>query len=117
MKGPALGKGVDALFEVTKPESLEIIQEKYSSKLPKFRTFEVKLSILLKTNQLDNLNKFERKIMIGRSSQNKKERITKNSIIRCAVDLISKLDIDTKEIADERELSLRINKAIFNVKS
>jgi len=117
MKRLALGKGVDALFEVTKPESLETIREKQSSKLPKFKTFEVNLNILLKANQLDYLNKFEKKIMISRSSQNKKERITKNSIIRCAVDLISKLDIDTKEIADERELSLRINKAILNGKN
>jgi hypothetical protein len=116
MKRFALGKGVDALFEVTKPESLEIIKEKQSSKLPKFKTFEVNLNILLKANQLDWLNKFEKKIMISRSPQNKKERITKNSIIRCAIDLISKLDIDTKEIADERELSLRINKAISNGK-
>ncbi|MDI6751777.1 MAG: hypothetical protein QME07_02815 [bacterium] len=117
MKGTALGKGVDALFEVTKPEHLDIIKEKQGSKLPKFRTFEIKLSILLKANQLDYLNKFEKKIMINRSSQNKKERITKNSIIRCAVDLLSKLDIDTKEIADERELSLRVNRAVLNDRS
>lgn len=114
MRMPALGKGADALFEVTKPEIQEVIKEEQSSKLPKFRTFEIKLSILLKADQLENLNRLERKIMTSRTSGNKKERITKNSIIRCAIDLVTNLDIDTREIGDERELAFRINKAIFN---
>jgi hypothetical protein len=111
MRRPALGKGVDALFEVTKPDRKEP-KERPSSKLPKFKTFEVKLSILLRTDQLEFLNRLEKRIMRSRSPENKRERITKNTIIRCAIDLISRLNIDIEEIADERELLKRMGQAL-----
>ncbi|HAW50585.1 TPA: hypothetical protein DCX16_06525 [bacterium] len=110
MKRPVLGKGADILFEITTPEVKE--DKVITSKLPKFRTFEIKLSILLKNSQLEFLNRLERKIMLNRSSYNKKERVTKNSIIRACIDAISSLEIDISEIPDERELLKRIKLAV-----
>ncbi len=110
MKKTVLGKGADALFEIT-TEDEQKVESLLSSKLPKFKTYE-KLTILLKAFNLEYLDKLEKKIMRNRSSKNKKERITKNSILRCILDVISKLPIDTSEIPDERELLKRIELAV-----
>jgi len=112
MKKPVLGKGADALFEITREEVKGIEDKVLSSKLPKFKTYENKLTILLKDSNFEFLQNLERKIMRSRSSKNRKERITKNSILRCILDAFSKLPIDTSEIPDERELLKRIEFAI-----
>lgn len=110
MKKPVLGKGADALFE-TWEDTKKIEDGVLSSKVPKFQTYE-KLTVRLKASNLEYLDKLEKKIMRSRSSRNKKERITKNSILRCILDTISKREIDTQEIPDERELLKRIEQAL-----
>lgn len=110
MKKPVLGKGADALFEITKEDTK--IEKVLSSKVPKFQTYE-KLTIRIKPSNLEYLDNLEKKIMRNRSSKNRKERITKNSIIRCILDVVSKLPIDTNEVSDERELFKRIE-SLFN---
>jgi hypothetical protein len=83
-----------------------------TSLLPKFKSFEVKLSILLREDQLEFLEKLIREIMNKRDSNNKKERITKNTILRACVDVLSKLDLDKVNISDEKELLKRIQDRI-----
>ncbi|MEW6103760.1 MAG: hypothetical protein AB1630_08130 [bacterium] len=112
MKKPVLGKGADALFEITQATTKEIEEKVLSSKLPKFRTFEHRLTILLKESNLSFLSELEKKIMRSRNPKNKRERITKNSIIRACLDAVSNLSIDTGEIPDEKELLRRIERAI-----
>lgn len=112
MKKPVLGKGADALFEITREDTQRIEDKVLSSKVPKFQTYE-KLTIRIKPSNLEYLDSLEKKIMRSRSSKNKKERITKNSILRCILDAIAKFPIDTQEISDERELFKRIGQA-FN---
>jgi len=92
-------------------ESSELTNSK-TTEVPKFRTFEVKLSILLRENQLDFLEKLTREIMTSRNSGNKKERITKNTIIRTLIDALKDLDINKTNIPDETELFKRIREKI-----
>ena len=113
--------GVDPLSwiketKIKKPNQLE---EKFSFKKteatekttkPKFESYDVKLTIRLNEAQLDFLTNLEREIMKKRSKQNKKERITKNSIIRSMLNVFSKHEIEfnKSEIPDEDELTKRI---------
>lgn len=83
-----------------------------TTKVPKFRSFEVKLSILLRENQLDFLEKLTRQIMTSRDSGNKKERITKNTILRTLIDALKDLDINKTNIPNETELLKRIREKI-----
>jgi len=90
----------------------EKVQESRISEVPKFRTFEVKLSILLREDQLDTLEKLTREIMANRDSTNKRERITKNTILRAYIDALGDLEIDKENIVDEAELLRRIKERI-----
>ena len=83
-----------------------------TTEVPKFRSFEVKLSILLRENQLDFLEKLTRQIMTSRDSGNKKERITKNTILRTLIDALKDLDINKTNIPNETELLKRIREKI-----
>jgi len=80
--------------------------------MPKFQTYEIKLTIRLKEDQLQFLSRLEREIMKNRSSANKKERITKNSIIRAIIDIFQDLNIDTNEISDEDVLLRKLKRAV-----
>lgn len=86
--------------------------QKENKSIPKFQTYEVKLTLRLKEDQLEFLSRLEREIMKSRSSDNRKERITKNSVIRAMVDTFRNLDIDTREIGDEEELVKRLIRAV-----
>ena len=113
--------GVDPLSwiketKIKKPNKLE---EKFSFRKtepsenttkPKFESYEVKLTIRLNEEQLDFLTNLEREIMKRRSKDNKKERITKNSIIRSMLNVFSEygFDFNKSEIPDEDELTKRI---------
>jgi len=81
-------------------------------KVPNFKTFKVQLLARLTEKQLQSLSKLEATIMKGRSSKNRKERITKNSIIRASLDALDSLIVDTREIPDEATLLGRITQAI-----
>ncbi len=122
-KRAVLGRGIDSIFDITTPVSkpagnkAEIREFVKVSHQPKFKTFDIKLSILLRQDQLEWLSLMERKIMKNRSSKNKKERITKNSIIRACLDLINDLNIDVREISDEAELLNRLQHALFQEKT
>ena len=96
---------------VQKSETSEVpsqVQNLRSSEVPKFRTFEVKLSILLRDDQLEFLEKLTRDIMANRDSASKRERITKNTILRACVDVLNGVIFDTTDIPDEEELRRRI---------
>ena len=74
-------------------------------RIAKFNTYEV-LTARLRGDQIDFLNDLERRIMRNRSQ--KRQRITKNSLLRAAVDMLHMLDFDAREIGDEEELRRRI---------
>ncbi|MFH1860081.1 MAG: hypothetical protein ABH870_03580 [bacterium] len=128
-KRAVLGRGIDSIFDITTPvpkhggsipgtiKKAEIKEFVRVANQPKFKTFDVKLSILLRQDQLDWLFSMERNIMKNRSSRNKKERITKNSIIRACLDLINELDIDVREVSDEAELLNRLQHALAQQKT
>lgn len=91
------------------------VEKSRISHIPKFRTFEVKLSVLLTQDQLDFLEKFTRNIMINRDRDNKRERITKNTIIRAYIDALKDLDIDINNIPDQETLLQRLKEKLANL--
>jgi len=109
--------GVDPLSWISEKEKNksikieDIVGSKDKKSLPKYKTFDVKLTIRLDENQLDFLTALEREIMKKRSSKNKKERITKNSIIRSLINAFENngAGFNSSEIPDEKELEKRIN--------
>lgn len=99
-------------LESSEEVPLSQIYQKEDKSIPKFQTYEIKLTLRLKEDQLEFLSRLEREIMKNRSSDNRKERITKNSVIRAMVDTFRNLDIDTMEIGDEEELVKRLIRAV-----
>lgn len=87
-------------------------EKKHPDHIPKYQTFEAKLSILLSGEQLKYLEDVVGRIMRNRSD--KRERITKNSVLRCLVDFMQTLDVDLENVPDERELLKRIFIARLN---
>jgi len=94
--------------------SSEILQ-KEDKRIPKFQTYEIKLTLRLREDQLEFLSQLEREIMKNRSPVNRRERITKNSILRAMIDAFGSLSIETNEIGDEDELKKRFIRA-FDLK-
>ncbi len=80
--------------------------------IPKYQTFEAKLSILLTAEQHKYLEDVVARVM--RNRKEKRERITKNSILRCLVDFMQTLDVDFENIPDEKELLKRLFIARLN---
>lgn len=83
-----------------------------SEALPKFKTFEVRLTSLLREDQLEFLDKLTRDIQKNRASEFKKERITKNTLIRVFIDAFMDTEIDTSDIPDEKTLLKRVKELI-----
>jgi len=79
---------------------------------PKFKTFEVRLTTLLRDDQLEFLDKLVREIKKNRSREYRKERITKNTLIRVFIDAFTHSKFDTKNIPDEKELLSRVLKKV-----
>ncbi|MGH7808303.1 MAG: hypothetical protein ACRENT_09445 [Thermodesulfobacteriota bacterium] len=99
----------------TTTASVEMVLTSRNSRVPKFQTYEIKLTLRLGEDHLEFLSKLEREIMKKRSPANRKERITKNSILRAMINAAKNLDIDINEIGDETELVDRFRQG-FNSK-
>lgn len=72
---------------------------------PKYKQFR-NFGALFSDKQIDILDGIEKEIM--RSRVDKTERITKNSILRCLVELLPVITFDKKGISSEEELFERI---------
>lgn len=115
--------GVDPLSWIKKTENIYIEEksrsntkrkEKSNLEVPKYRSYEVKLTVRLSEEHLEFLSSLEREIMKNRSRKNRKERITKNSIIRSVIDVFRNLDYEKSEISSEEELTRRIREGLKN---
>ena len=93
-------------------ESDPLYREYQEAKIPKYQRLDVKLYVLLRDDQLESLAKLTREIMKNRTSEYKKERITKNTILRALIDNLKDLELDVRDIPDEVELAKRISDAI-----
>ena len=103
------------LFESTQPGPVAPVEapaaraappRRGAKEAPKFKQYDVKLSILLTGEQLEHVDRLVKEIMRKRTT--KKERITKNSVFRCLVDLLTVLPFNPEEIPDEDELRRRL---------
>jgi hypothetical protein len=88
------------------------VQQSETSEVPKFETFEVKLSILLREDQLEFLERMTREIMGNRDRDSRRERITKNTVVRACLDVLRGVEIDTANVPDEEELGRRIREGL-----
>lgn len=118
--------GVDPLswIKETKIQKPKQLEKKFKIKetldpdkqtKPKFESYNVKLTIRLNETHLDFLINLEREIMKERSKESRKERVTKNSIIRSMLNVFieNEIEFDKSEIPDEHELTKRIQKTIL----
>jgi len=80
--------------------------------LPKFQTFDVRLTSLLREDQLDFLEKLIRDIQKNREKEYRVERITKNTLMRAFIDAFMETRIDTRNIPDEEALLERVKEKI-----
>jgi len=87
-------------------------KDKQKETLPKFKTFEVRLTSLLREDQLDFLEKLTREVQKNRAPEFRKERITKNTLIRVFIDAFMDTEIDTANIPDEETLLQRVKERI-----
>jgi hypothetical protein len=94
----------DAAFLEADP----LYREYKEAQLPKYQRLDVKLYVLLRDDQLEFLARLTREIMKNRTSAYKKERITKNTIIRALIDNLKEFKLDVRNIPDETELAKRI---------
>ncbi len=117
------GQGIDKLlfgisenhkeFEKSESESAGKVQTvvEYEETGTSEDDFE-RITVPLKRSQLEMLANLERLIRKNRSLKSRKQRITKNAIIRACLDVLMKLDFDLKEIPDEVELARRMQGAV-----
>ncbi|MGD9519173.1 MAG: hypothetical protein AB7W28_06625 [Armatimonadota bacterium] len=98
----AVGEGEEAWRE---PEAVRKLE---TNELPKFATL-VPVTARLSESQVEFLDSMERRIM--RNRRRRKERITKNTLIRAALELLRTLEWDWHDIADEEELIYRLRQA------
>lgn len=105
-------QGTEERLSPSNEISLQKSAQGKNPEVPKFQTYEIKLTLRLREDHVEFLSKLEREIMKKRSRVNRKERITKNSILRALIDTAKDLDIDTTEIEDEAELINRFRQAI-----
>ena len=63
------------------------------------------------------LSRLTRQIMKNRTPGYKRERITKNTIIRALIDALQELELDIQNVADESELAKRMKDAIKGIAS
>ncbi|MGB9643345.1 MAG: hypothetical protein ACP5JO_04730 [Candidatus Ratteibacteria bacterium] len=80
--------------------------------IPKFQTFEIRLTVPFSQHHLEFLDRLQREILKNRDSSYKKERITKNSIIRACIDAFRETQINLKNIPDEQTLLERLKEKI-----
>jgi len=74
---------------------------------PKFKSFEVRLTVLLRDDQLAFLEEMVRTIRKSRAPEFRKERITKNTLIRVFIDAFRSAQMDCSNIPDEEALLAR----------
>lgn len=114
--------GVDPLSWIKKTENIYVEESRSNAKrkerrnleVPKYISYEVKLTVRLSEDHLEFLSSLEREIMKNRSRENRKERITKNSIIRSIIDVFRNLDYEKSEISNEEDLTRRIREGLEN---
>jgi len=80
--------------------------------IPKFKTFEVRLTVPFTEQHLMFLDQLQREILKNREPIYKKERITKNSIIRACIDAFRNVQLNLKNIPDEETLVERLKEKI-----
>ena len=116
MKKTGLGKDPLSWIKPTVTEKIVKVTDKKHEKakkgtldeIPKFRTFEVRLTTLLRDDQLDFLDKLVREIKKNRTAEYRKERITKNTLLRVFVDAFMNTQLNTQNIPDEKILLSRV---------
>jgi len=117
------GQGIDKLlfgisenhkeFEKSEAKSVGAVQTvvEYEEPGGLGEEFE-RVTVPLKRSQLEMLANLERLIRKNRSLKSRKQRITKNAIIRACLDVLMRLDFDLREIPDEVELARRMQGAV-----
>jgi len=118
MKRSGLGRDPLSWIKSTVQEKKEIRVQPEGRKravnpeIPKFKTFEIKLTVLLREDQLEFLDRILRGVNKSRDSDHRKERITKNTIIRACIDAFKDAALDLENVPDEDILLARMKEKV-----
>ncbi len=112
------GDGVNLNIWIRPPDEKAVrsgiagtVQDSKPETPPKYKTFDV-VTLRISSEDFEFLHNLEREIMKNRSRENKKERITKNSIIRAMLACLKNVKFDRKDIPDENELRIRMMRGL-----
>ena len=112
------GDGVNLNIWIRPPDEKDVrssitgtVQDSKPETPPKYKTFDV-LTLRISGEDFEFLHNLEREIMKNRSRENRKERITKNSIIRAMLACLKNVKFDRKNIPDENELRIRMMRGL-----
>ena len=103
------GDRLEAVARVAKARPVSGAVDKLpSKKLHKLASEEMRISISLRVDQIEALDRLRREITRKRTGGREAERITKGSILRVYIDALSDRRVDTKGINSEQELLTRV---------
>jgi len=102
------GLGKNPLEWIADTRKKEEVSKSKSFKPLKSKTLNSKLLVQLREDQVESLEKLVREIMAKRDGIHKKERITKNTIIRAYIDSLIEIDIAKENIDTEETLLQRL---------
>jgi hypothetical protein len=96
-------------YKVANLQSNKVTQQKALA-VPKYQQLDDRLNVLLTSNQVAVLRDFAKRVLNNRGKEFRKERITKNTVIRALIDLLPNLtqEINIKNIVDEKDLFERL---------
>ena len=87
------------------------LQKSRTAEGAKFRSLEA-ITVRLRGDQLEFLERLTRQIMGNRDRDSRKERITKNTVVRACLDALREVGFDSANIPDETELLRRIRAGV-----
>ena len=109
MERPGVGDRLEAVAKYAKASPVSgAVDKLLSKKLHKLTSEEMRISISLRVDQIEALDRLRREITRSRTGGQETERITKGSIIRAYIDALVSRKVDTRRIDSEQELLNRV---------
>jgi len=105
------GEAPEAKPPIESVDNTSELQKSLTSEGAKFRTLEA-ITVRLRVDQLEFLERLTREIMGNRDRDSRKERITKNTVVRVCLDALREVGFDSVNIPDETELLRRIRAGV-----
>ena len=110
------GEVAEAKPQIETVDNTAEVRKSATSAGAKFRSLEA-ITVRLRGDQLEFLERLTREIMGNRERDSRKERITKNTVVRACLDALREVGFDSSNIPDETELLRRIRVGVVGESS